>query len=49
MASKIYSSRLLIQQAAKALDNEHQEKTVLAAMAKKCNLYMSIYYLKYQM
>lgn len=39
MAQKIYSSRLLIQQAARALDQDHEDKIFLAAMAKKGNLF----------
>jgi hypothetical protein len=35
MAQKIYTSRLLIQQAAKALDSNDVDKIALAAMAKK--------------
>jgi hypothetical protein len=35
MCQKIYTSRLLIHQAARALDNDDADKIQLAAMAKK--------------
>lgn len=42
MAQKIYSSRLLIQQAAKALDQKDPNRIALAAMAKKSENEMKI-------
>lgn len=35
MGQKIYNSRLIIQQAARAIDEDHPDKNVIAAMAKK--------------
>ena len=42
MATKILSSRLLVHQAARALDQDDPQKIILAAMAKKCNLTVNI-------
>lgn len=46
IASKIYSSRLLVHQAARALDNNDHNKITLAALAKKCNLFLKLKFIK---
>ena len=36
-AGKVLASRLMIYEAAKSIDDNDPDRTVIAAMAKKCN------------
>jgi hypothetical protein len=39
IATKIFSSRLMIYNAARAIDENSPDKIILSSMAKKCNHY----------